>query len=81
MVHFLDMDHNVFDNVGFGSRNKYGAAISLYGVQVIAIENNIFNKTKPVNMHLVVGEPVVNILNNDFYESGNLKLLEIKNTL
>ncbi|MBC5837456.1 polysaccharide lyase 6 family protein [Flavobacterium muglaense] len=71
---FLDVDHNVLDHVGFGTRNKYGAAISLYGVQVIAIENNIFNKTKPVNMHLVVGEPVVNILNNDFYESGKLEV-------
>ncbi len=36
------------------------------------IENNIFNKTKPVKMHLVVGEPVVNILNNNFYESDKL---------
>ncbi len=69
---FLEVDHNVLDNVGFGSRNKYGAAISLYGVQVIAIENNIFNKTKPVNVHLVVGEPIVNILNNDFYESDKI---------
>lgn len=71
---FLEIDHNVLDNVGFGSRNKYGASISLYGVQVIAIENNIFNKTKPINMHLVVGEPLVNILNNDFYESEKIKV-------
>ncbi|WP_372752555.1 polysaccharide lyase 6 family protein [Mariniflexile sp.] len=69
---FLEMEHNVLDNVGYGSKNKYEAALSLYGVQVIDIENNIFNKTKPVKMHLVVGEPVVNILNNNFYESDKL---------
>ena len=69
---FLEMDHNVFDNVGFGSKNKYEAAMSLYGVQVIAIDNNIFNKTKGIKMHLVVGEPIVNILNNNFYDSDKL---------
>ena len=71
---FLEMDHNVLDNVGYGSKNKYEAAISLYGVQVIAIENNIFHKTKPINIHLVVGEPIVNILNNNFYDSGKIIL-------
>lgn len=71
---FLEVDHNVFDNVGFGSKNKYKAAMSLYGVQVVDIQNNIFNKTKGINMHLVVGEPVVNILNNNFYESDKLNV-------
>ena len=71
---FLEMDHNVLDNVGFGSKNKYQAALSLYGVQVIGIQNNIFNKTKPVQIHLVLGEPMVDILNNDFYESDKLTI-------
>ncbi|MAU17036.1 MAG: alginate lyase [Muricauda sp.] len=69
---FLEMEHNVFDNVGFDGRNKYNAAVSLYGVQVIGIENNIFNRTKGINMHLVVGEPIVNVLNNNFYQSDKL---------
>ncbi|WP_163397739.1 polysaccharide lyase 6 family protein [Flavobacterium fluviatile] len=71
---FVEINHNVLDNVGFGGRNKYQAAISLYGAQVITIENNIFNKTKPINLHLVVGEPLVNILNNDFYEADKIKV-------
>ncbi|GIZ10441.1 polysaccharide lyase 6 family protein [Flavobacterium sp. UMI-01] len=71
---FLEMDHNVFDNVGLGSKNKYEAAISLYGVQVIGVQNNIFNKTKGLKMHLVVGEPIVNILNNNFYQSDELSV-------
>ncbi len=32
---FLEMEHNVLDNVGYGSKNKYEAALSLYGVQVV----------------------------------------------
>ncbi|MCG9791253.1 chondroitinase-B domain-containing protein [Flavobacterium algicola] len=69
---FLEMDHNVFDHVGYGSKNKYKAAVSLYGVQVIDIKNNIFNNAKAVEMHLVVGEPAVNIINNDFYKTDKL---------
>jgi len=71
---FLEMDHNVFDKVGFDGRNKYNAAVSLYGVQVVGIENNIFNDTKGINMHLVVGEPIVNVLNNNFYQSDKLTI-------
>lgn len=69
---FLELDHNVFDNVGFGKKNKYERAISLYGVQVNDIENNIFNNSKAMEMHLVVGEPVVNILNNNFYKTDKI---------
>ncbi|MDM9630892.1 chondroitinase-B domain-containing protein [Robiginitalea aurantiaca] len=71
---FLELDHNVFDNVGLDARNKYGASISLYGVQEIDVSNNIFNNSKGVNMHLVVGEPIVSIANNNFYQSDNLEV-------
>lgn len=69
---FLEIDHNVFDNVGHGSKNKYETAISLYGVQVNDIENNIFNNSKGITMHLVVGEPIVNVINNNFYKSDKI---------
>ncbi|MDO6491977.1 MULTISPECIES: polysaccharide lyase 6 family protein [unclassified Cellulophaga] len=71
---FLELDHNTFDAIGYGKRNKYNAAINLYGVQVNTITNNIFNKTKSLKMHLVVGEPIVNILNNNFYKSEGLEI-------
>lgn len=71
---FLELEHNTLDNVGFGSKNKYKTALSLYGVQVIDIKDNLFNKTKGIEMHLVVGEPVVNVKNNDFYKSDLLKV-------
>lgn len=69
---FLEMQHNVFDHVGYGKKNKYGRAVSLYGVQVNDIENNIFLNAEPMEMHLVVGEPIVNVLNNNFYQSGKM---------
>ena len=71
---FLELVHNTFDNVGFDKRNKYNATISLYGVQVNDISNNIFNKTKGIKMHLVVGEPIVNVVNNNFYETDKLEV-------
>lgn len=58
---FLDMDHCTFENIGFDSRNKYKAAINLYGVQDIQMKNSIFKKTKKIQMHLVVGEPIVKV--------------------
>lgn len=71
---FLELEHNTLDNVGHGKKNKYSTAISLYGVQVVDIKNNIFNRSKGIEMHLVVGEPVVNVKNNDFYKSDLLKV-------
>ncbi|MBU2938245.1 polysaccharide lyase 6 family protein [Lacinutrix sp. C3R15] len=71
---FLEIDHNVFNNVGFGKKNKYQAAMSLYGVQVNDIQNNNFNNTNGLKMHLVVGEPIVNVVNNNYYKSGKIEV-------
>lgn len=71
---FLEVDHNVFNNVGFGKKNKYKSAMSLYGVQVNEIQNNNFTNTLGLEMHLVVGEPIVNIFNNNYYKSGDIKV-------
>ncbi len=69
---FLEVEHNVFNNVGYGKKNKYNAAMSLYGVQEIDIKNNIFKDSKALNMHLVVGEPIVSVINNNFYKTDNV---------
>lgn len=71
---FLEIEHNVFDNVGYGKKNKYKAAISLYGVQETDIKNNIFKDSKALNMHLVVGEPIVKVRNNALSNSEKLKV-------
>ncbi len=71
---FLEMEHNVLDNVGHDKRNKYGAAVSLYGVQVTDIKNNIFDASLGLKMHLVVGEPIVEVVNNNFYRSEKVQV-------
>ena len=37
------------------------AVIKLYGAQDIAIQNSVFQQTKKISMHLVVGEPIVKV--------------------
>lgn len=71
---FLDIDHCTFENIGHGSRNKYDAAISMYGVQDIRIKNSVFVKTLPVKMHLVVGEPIVKINDILLPEKNSLEI-------
>lgn len=41
---------------------------------MIEIQNNILNKTKGLKNHLVVGEPIVSILNNDFYDTDKMEV-------
>lgn len=67
---FLEIDHNVFNKVG----NNTDATIDLYGVQEIHIKNSIFKDSKALKAYLVVGEPIVNIENNNFYNSEALKI-------
>ncbi|WKK66440.1 polysaccharide lyase 6 family protein [Lutimonas zeaxanthinifaciens] len=71
---FLEIDHCVFDQVGHGKRNKSKTSISLHGVQVIDIKNNIFKECMPIKSHLVVGEPVVNIRNNNLYKTATFEI-------
>ncbi len=68
----LRVDHCVFDEVGKDKRNATDASVAIHGVQDALIENSIFNESKPLRMHLVVGEPVIKILNNNLYNSGRI---------
>lgn len=45
------------------------------------ISNNIFINSKAINMHLVVGEPIVNVLNNSLHHSDKLVVTGNKNIL
>ena len=71
---FLEMEHNVLDNIGNGKRNKTNSSIKIYGAQVVDMKNNIFTTSKGVNAYLVVGGPIVNILNNNFYKTDLPKI-------
>jgi poly(beta-D-mannuronate) lyase len=71
---FLEIDHCVFDHIGNGKRNKSGTAISLHGVQENEITNNIFSNSQKMDMYLVVGEPIVHILNNNVYNTPMISI-------
>ncbi|MEM6804029.1 MAG: alginate lyase, partial [Bacteroidota bacterium] len=68
----LRVDHCVFDEVGKDKRNAIDASLAIHGVQDALIENSIFNESKPLRMHLLVGEPVIKLLNNNLYNSGKI---------
>ncbi|MEL6986834.1 MAG: DUF4957 domain-containing protein, partial [Bacteroidota bacterium] len=83
----LTLKHSTFENVGFDKRNKVNAAVSIHGVQFADMANLKFRDCKKLNMHLVVGDPVIKLSNVDFencekmtsndnaYERSNIKLL------
>jgi poly(beta-D-mannuronate) lyase len=63
----VTIDRCTFDEIGSDPKwNKSGASIRLHGVQVAQISDCIFDDSKPMQLHLVVGEPVVNIMNSVF---------------
>ncbi len=66
---FLTFDHNVVDNVGHGKRNKNKKSIFLTGVQNANIKNSIFNNSKGIQMHLVVGGPIAKIHHSNFFNT------------
>lgn len=62
----VTIERCTFDDIGGDKRNKTGASIRLHGTQVVRINDCIFDDSKPVALHLVVGDPVVNITNSVF---------------
>lgn len=77
---FLTFDHNTLHHVGHGKRNKTKKAISLIGVQNAIIKNSIFNDSKGIEMHLVVGGPIAKVHHNNFFNSEKPLLLAINLT-
>jgi len=55
----LDLHNTNFDNVGQDKRNKYQAAMNLHGVQLADMQNLNFKDSKKINLHLIVGEPII----------------------
>lgn len=68
----LYLQDSQFDNVGKGKRNKSKSAVHIHGVQYAEFESNLFENSKPLNMHLSVGEPVIKLMDNVFSNSGEV---------
>lgn len=62
----LVVARSTFEDVGNGKRNRYDASILLHGVQVIRVHDCTFTDSRPVRMHLVVGEPITDFRNCRF---------------
>ncbi|MBB4079574.1 poly(beta-D-mannuronate) lyase [Lewinella aquimaris] len=71
----LTIDRCTFDEVGTDEKwNKSESSISLHGTQFVHITNSVFDDSAPVRLHLVVGEPIVEIEHSVF--SGGTELLD-----
>jgi len=67
------LSNSTFDNVGFDKRNKSQSAISIYGVQLANMDSLKFKQSRKLNMHLVVGDPVINLRNITFEDSEGIQ--------
>lgn len=63
-----------FDEIGGDKLNQTGSSIRLHGTQLVQISDCIFDDSKPLQLHLVVGEPIVNIEHSVF--SGGTKIVD-----
>jgi poly(beta-D-mannuronate) lyase len=61
--HF-ELSDSTLQSVGKGKRNKTQASVSLHGVQVVNISDNVFNDSQPARVVNTVGEPVVTFGDN-----------------
>jgi len=80
----LKLKDSSFDNVGHDKRNKNDAAVLIHGVQLAHMNNLNFLNSKKLKMHLIVGEPVIQLSNitfdggegllsnDDAYQSSNI---------
>lgn len=68
----LDLTNSTFENVGHDKRNKIDAAISLHGVQLAKMDNLTIENSKKMDLHLVVGDPVIKLKNTSFINSTGL---------
>ncbi|MEM9918444.1 MAG: chondroitinase-B domain-containing protein, partial [Bacteroidota bacterium] len=69
----LVFDKCILERVGQGKRNKTKASLALHGVQVAHIQNSQFKDCKPLNLHLVVGEPITKIQECSFENTGKIE--------
>ena len=60
----LELKDSEFRSVGNDKRNSVGASMRIHGVQYAEISDNEWRDSKPLRMHLSVGEPVIKLSGN-----------------
>jgi poly(beta-D-mannuronate) lyase len=74
--HF-ELSGSSLQSVGEGKRNKTHASVSLHGVQVVNIHDNVFNNSQPVRIVKTVGEPVVTFGENHLVETEGPEITQL----
>ena len=69
----LSLKNSTFESVGHDKRNRHQASVSLHGVQLAEMENLTFTDCKVLDLHLVVGEPIIKVTNSVFNNSEGLR--------
>ena len=62
----LNLKNSQFINVGHDKRNKNESAVELFGVQLAEMSDLKFKDSRKLNLHLIVGEPVIKLDNIEF---------------
>jgi poly(beta-D-mannuronate) lyase len=73
--HF-ELSGSSLQSVGEGKRNKAHASVSLHGVQVVNIHDNVFNNSRPVRVVKTVGEPVVTFSDNQLVKTESPEITQ-----
>ena len=60
------MSDSSLENVGQDKRNKNESAIDLFGVQHAELNNLKISNSEKMNLHLIVGDPVIKLENIEF---------------
>jgi len=61
----LALTDSEFNSVGNDKRNSVDASMRIHGVQYAVISGNEWRDSKPLRMHLSVGEPVIKLSGNE----------------
>ena len=73
----LVFTNNTVTNAGHDKRNRTKSVIKLHGVQVAKINKNHFNNTAPITLEHTVGEPISEIIGNNFNETSAPSIVEL----
>ena len=74
--HLVFTNHTV-TNAGHDKRYRTKSVIKLHGVQVAKINKNHFNNTAPITLEHTVGEPISEIIGNNFNETSAPSIVEL----
>ena len=74
--HLYFTENNVL-NSSQGKRNKTLSSLMLHGAQVAQINQNSFANSLPIKVEHTVGEPITEVINNEFSKTAMPNIVEL----